>query len=344
MTIDDNQIPLWLDCDTGNDDVFAILFAAFHPRIKLVGISTVHGNAPLQKTTHNTLAVLDIMRIRCNVYPGESHPLVNRAKFAGEIHGAQGLGGVVVPEDTESNISTDLTYLEAMKQAIEIYEGSICVVCTGTLTNFSKLLSTYPGIDEKIRYVSVMGGGVGIGNVTEYAEFNFNADPHAAHHVISTVSPRKVILAPLNLTHQVRATEQIRNLIYNKNDKSKSSDFRLFFYSIMMFFNQAYIDKYGINDGPPIHDPVAVYSLFPFVDDDFEKYGYECLQTNAEVIQSGPEEGMLVIDTDGGNEVFIGEKVDTTKFWNQLLHVLELAEANAKRRTHKSTTGVEIDI
>jgi uridine nucleosidase len=149
MTIDDNQIPLWLDCDTGNDDVFAILFAAFHPRIKLVGISTVHGNAPLQKTTHNTLAVLDIMRIRCNVYPGESHPLVNRAKFAGEIHGAQGLGGVVVPEDTESNISTDLTYLEAMKQAIEIYEGSICVVCTGTLTNFSKLLSTYPGIDEQ---------------------------------------------------------------------------------------------------------------------------------------------------------------------------------------------------
>ncbi|MFD1050939.1 nucleoside hydrolase, partial [Kibdelosporangium lantanae] len=48
-----------LDVDTGTDDAIAIMFAALHPDIDLVAVTTVHGNVPLPVTTDNTLRVLD---------------------------------------------------------------------------------------------------------------------------------------------------------------------------------------------------------------------------------------------------------------------------------------------
>lgn len=47
----DNRMPLWLDCDPGHDDAMAMILAAFHPKIKLLGISTVFGNASVDHTT-----------------------------------------------------------------------------------------------------------------------------------------------------------------------------------------------------------------------------------------------------------------------------------------------------
>lgn len=38
-----------LDCDPGHDDAVAILMAGIHPKIKLLGITTVAGNQTLDK-------------------------------------------------------------------------------------------------------------------------------------------------------------------------------------------------------------------------------------------------------------------------------------------------------
>ena len=48
---------VWLDCDPGIDDAFAIVLAAFSDAIDLIGISTVSGNQSIDKITFNALKV-----------------------------------------------------------------------------------------------------------------------------------------------------------------------------------------------------------------------------------------------------------------------------------------------
>ena len=50
---------IWLDCDPGHDDALAIVLAGWSPAVRLLGVSTVHGNAPLAATTRNALTVLN---------------------------------------------------------------------------------------------------------------------------------------------------------------------------------------------------------------------------------------------------------------------------------------------
>ena len=47
-----------LDVDTGVDDAFAIMFAARHPDLNLIGITCVDGNTKLSQVLINTLKVL----------------------------------------------------------------------------------------------------------------------------------------------------------------------------------------------------------------------------------------------------------------------------------------------
>ena len=69
-------------------DVFAILIAAHHPTLRLLGISTSHGNAHLADTTDNTSRVLTaIGRTDICVYPGTAHPFCRGEVFTPEIHG-----------------------------------------------------------------------------------------------------------------------------------------------------------------------------------------------------------------------------------------------------------------
>ena len=56
-----NKIPLILDVDTGVDDAIAILYALSCPELELLGICTVAGNQTLDKTTRNTLSVLEYL-------------------------------------------------------------------------------------------------------------------------------------------------------------------------------------------------------------------------------------------------------------------------------------------
>lgn len=75
-------------CLITDQDAFAILIAAHHPSLKLLGITTIHGNASLENTTANAGSVLEaIGRPDIPVYPGSRKPFCRPAIHAPNIHG-----------------------------------------------------------------------------------------------------------------------------------------------------------------------------------------------------------------------------------------------------------------
>src|SRR5690606_10427724 len=67
---------VWLDCDTGSDDAIAILSAALHPGLELLGVSCVNGNVTLDHVVDNTLRTLTLAGVRVPVHRGAARPLV----------------------------------------------------------------------------------------------------------------------------------------------------------------------------------------------------------------------------------------------------------------------------
>ena len=74
-------VPIILDCDPGHDDAVAIVVAARHA--DLLGITTVAGNAPLERTTHNALVLRELLGIDVPVHSGRRPPAARRAAALG---------------------------------------------------------------------------------------------------------------------------------------------------------------------------------------------------------------------------------------------------------------------
>lgn len=339
------SIPVWLDCDPGHDDAFAILLSAFHPKFKLLGISTVYGNSSNSNTTHNTLGLLDALGFNqdeVKVYSGEKRPLVKLPEYSPEIHGPNGLGGVDIPQVPRIQVSTDETYLQAMRRAILEYLGQICLVCTGTLTNMATLIKTYPELKSEIRSISIMGGGINIGNSTKYAEFNIKCDPHAAKKVLTDKDlSYKTILVPLNIIHTAIATEAVINEISGGLDKIKRSPLRKLFYDTIMFFADTYRIEQGFAKGPPVHDPLAVFLTLALINKQYsieDNINFVYSRRHISVILEGEREGETQVvggdfdDTDEESDgVYVGMEANIELFWSYILCSLEIAEGNLSK-------------
>jgi len=81
---------------------------------------------------------------------------------------------------------------------------SVTLCMLGPLTNLALALRLAPDIGMRIGRVVVMGGAMGLGNMTPAAEYNIFADPHAAAVVLG--AGLKVTLIGLHLTLTAVAT------------------------------------------------------------------------------------------------------------------------------------------
>ncbi|TVY57084.1 Uridine nucleosidase [Lachnellula cervina] len=382
------KIPVWLDCDPGHDDAFAILLSAHHPNLNLLGLSTVHGNSSLPHTTRNALSLLTAMGTpNIPVYSGASKSLTRRAIHAPSIHGESGLDGTSLLPSPLAQPMNEPAVQAMAKALLSTAPQTAWLVATGALTNIALLFSSHPDLASHIKGLSIMGGAIGngftsapmgrkngdeaarIGNWSAWAEFNILVDPEAASLLFSNpVLSKKTTLIPLDVTHLCLATPDVQNLLLWGKDSVKSGDdgktvLRRMLADLLNFFAATYAEVFGLTAGPPLHDPLAVATIFdgipgleiPFydfkpkvtgVEDDLgsgvgedrrrERYKVEIVTEGShDDASKGAQTGRSIVRLlpEGEEGVKIPRGLNVGRFWKVLEECMERAdEVNAVNR------------
>ncbi|UNI21063.1 Uridine nucleosidase [Purpureocillium takamizusanense] len=266
--------------------------------------------------------------------------------------------------------------------------GTAWVVATGALTNVGALFRAHPDLVPHVRGLSLMGGSFGggfsdapmgrvdnaerIGNVTPWAEFNILVDPEAAADVFHNPAiARKTTVVPLDLSHQVLATDDVhRLLLYGDKAAAASastsasasaastepsaptapapgkSTLRTMLVELLYFFAKTYSDVFGITQGPPLHDPIAVAAVLTGTDDEIPFSEWDEARSappqhaerfDVRVVTEGTfEEAKLGLKQTGrtiatplppGSEgVRIPRAMDVAKFWKVIEECIQRAD------------------
>lgn len=198
-----NQRDLWVDCDPGIDDAFALVMVkAFEDQFNLVGLSSVVGNVPLLHTGNNLKVLTQALDLSAPIFHGARKPLVIASRDASAFHGAQGLGYFNVPPEPITGVKAWDALYEAARES-----GSLTLVFLGPLTNLAMALLKYPDLPDYLAEVHVMGGSATFGNHSMYGEFNLWHDPHSAQIVFSR--ELNLHLYGLNFTTQVSLPQKM---------------------------------------------------------------------------------------------------------------------------------------
>src|SRR6185436_16740418 len=186
----------------GHDDAIAILLALASPEVEVLGITSVSGNQTLEKTTANALKILEFVdRTDIPVHVGCDRPLVREQWAAAHVHGESGLDGPDLPDPTTRPAEGHA--IDFIAETVQ-QNDDVVLVPVGPLTNVGLLLARYPGIEDRITRIVLMGGAIAEGNVTPAAEFNIWADPEAAARVFA--SGIDVTMVGLDVTHKALFT------------------------------------------------------------------------------------------------------------------------------------------
>ena len=192
------QNPIILDTDPGIDDAVAMLVLRrlCPERIRLIVAS--YGNVALSHTVNNALTMRSLLNWDVPILRGAAHPASSQAVDASHIHGADGLGGLGLSFPAGTALEGD--FLQLLFDKIRSL-GTVDYLTIGPLTNLALLLKRFPEVKNHIERVVTMGGGISMGNVTPYAEFNIYCDPQSAGFVLREVPD--LSLVPLDTTTQV---------------------------------------------------------------------------------------------------------------------------------------------
>ncbi len=182
-----------IDTDTASDDAVALLMALREPSVRVEAITVVAGNCPLELGVKNALISIEKAGTYAPpVYAGMSQPLFRELVTSAYVHGKDGLGNMDLPYPASEKQSGHA--IDVIIEMAHRFPGELEIITLGPLTNLAMAILKEPTLPDLIKRVYIMGGaGLGPGNISPVAEFNFYVDAEAAHLVIQSKLAKTVI-------------------------------------------------------------------------------------------------------------------------------------------------------
>lgn len=224
----------------GQSNIQALIPLIRDPRVKVLGVGVVTGDAWLEEETQHTLRFLEIAgRSDIPVAKGAEMPLL---RTQAEMKTWEARFGVVpwkgawnaprpgrdyhpdepglVPAMPEGKPTTRAVEEDAAHMLIRLvraHPGEIMVVTAGPLTNIALALRLAPDLPRLAKEIVIEGGGIDlqrarvVGNADYATDFNFLFDPEAAHIVLTAPWQRITVLS--NVTGSTKMTDALRTKI-----------------------------------------------------------------------------------------------------------------------------------
>ncbi len=191
-----------IDTDPGTDDAVALWLALANKELDIRLVTVAGGNVGLARTLRNARAVVGLSGRAAPVVAGAEGPLLGAFVSETRVHGADGIGGVALPDGPPAAPGIAADAIRAVLRA----EARVTLLGIGPATNLALALATEPALAARVEEIVLMTGAWAEGNITPSAEFNAWSDPEALAMLLA--SGRPVTLATLELTAQALVTPE----------------------------------------------------------------------------------------------------------------------------------------
>ena len=180
-----------IDTDTASDDAVALIMALRSENARVIAITTVAGNVPVQQATRNALYTAELCGANTPVFQGAEKPLARPLANAEWFHGRDGLGDHGYPPARRS--AEKQHAVETIVSLVRSNPG-LLLVTLGPLTNIALALAQAPDLVRNVGRCVIMGGAPCCeGNVTPAAEYNIWVDPEAARRAFRSELPIEMV-------------------------------------------------------------------------------------------------------------------------------------------------------
>ncbi|MCS7192480.1 MAG: nucleoside hydrolase [Armatimonadetes bacterium] len=239
-------VAVLLDTDIGDDidDAWALAVCLSHPKINLIGVSTVYADTVARSIIARWL--IEASGKQVEVAAGETNPF-NRSISLYRPNQMR-----AIPPEEEQRLKVGRTdgvkFLAEKVKNFEFESDELVLLTIGPLTNAAKLLTEFPEVAQKITRIVSMFGTL----LPDYPkpEYNASADPKATKIILESGKP--VTMVGLDVTLKCR---------FNEGDLQELSKSEKLMTKRLIALTEAWQDAHRQPDGsvpyPVLHDPLA---------------------------------------------------------------------------------------